>query len=89
MSNAVKYTNEGGNINIKISEINEFVSLSIKDSGIGISQEEIPFVFERFYRGDKSRNKMTGGSGIGLAIVKSIVMAHEGKIELESDLGKG
>jgi len=89
ISNAVKYTNEGGNINIKVSEIEGLVSLSIKDSGMGISQEDIPFVFERFYRGDKSRNKMTGGSGIGLAIVKSIVMAHEGKIELESDLGKG
>lgn len=89
ISNAVKYTNEGGNINIKVSEIDGFVSLSIKDSGMGISQEDIHFVFERFYRGDKSRNKMTGGSGIGLAIVKSIVMAHEGKIELESALGKG
>ena len=89
ISNAVKYTNEGGTININISESNKFVSLSIKDNGIGISEKEIPFVFERFYRGDKSRNKSTGGSGIGLAIVKSIVMAHEGKIELESELEKG
>lgn len=89
LSNAIKYTNEGGTIDINISESNKFVALSIKDNGIGISPEEIPFVFERFYRGDKSRNKMTGGSGIGLAIVKSIVMAHEGKIELKSDLGKG
>lgn len=89
ITNAVKYTNEGGAININISESNKFVSLSIKDNGIGIQEKEIPFVFERFYRGDKSRNKSTGGSGIGLAIVKSIVMAHEGKIELESELGKG
>lgn len=89
ISNAVKYTNEGGNVNIKIAEIDGFVAISIKDSGMGISQENIPFVFERFYRGDKSRNKMTGGSGIGLAIVKSIIMAHEGKLELTSNLGKG
>jgi len=89
VSNAVKYTNEGGTININISQSSKFASLSIKDSGIGIAEEEKLFVFERFYRGDKSRNKMTGGSGIGLAIVKSIVMAHGGKIELESYLGKG
>ncbi len=89
ISNAVKYTQEGGDIRITVSESENSVVLSIEDNGIGIPEEEIPFIFERFYRADKSRNRMTGGSGIGLAIVKAIVKAHGGSIDVESRLGKG
>ncbi len=63
--------------------------MTIKDNGIGISQEDLPFIFDRFYRSDKSRNRHTGGAGIGLAIVKSIVLAHEGDVKLNSILGSG
>jgi len=89
ISNAVKYTPDGGEINITLSETEKFVKIGFKDNGIGISEDERPFVFERFYRADKSRNRMTGGSGIGLAIVKSIVTAHGGLVEVESHLNQG
>ena len=89
VSNAVKYTPENGVIKIFISEDKQFVRLRVNDNGIGIPQDELPYVFERFYRADKSRNRMTGGSGIGLAIVKSIVSAHGGMVEAESHLNEG
>lgn len=89
ISNAVKYTPDGGAIRIAISETEDSVILSIEDNGAGIPEDEIPYIFERFYRADKSRNRMTGGSGIGLAIVKSIVKAHDGTVIVESRLNKG
>lgn len=89
VSNAVKFTPVGGEIRITISETDDSVVLSVEDNGIGIAENEIPFIFERFYRADKSRNRMTGGSGIGLAIVKSIVTAHGGTVEVVSRLNEG
>ncbi|WP_414151265.1 sensor histidine kinase [Acetobacterium carbinolicum] len=89
VSNAVKYTPQNGIIKIIISEDEQFARLSVNDNGIGIAQDELPYVFERFYRADKSRNRITGGSGIGLAIVKSIVMAHGGIVEAQSHLNEG
>ncbi|MEI6578754.1 MAG: ATP-binding protein, partial [Eubacteriales bacterium] len=89
LSNAVKYTPEGGNIKITVSETDRNVSIKFQDNGAGIDGEELPFVFERFYRADKSRNRSTGGSGIGLAIVKSIVTAHGGTVEVQSKLNEG
>ncbi len=89
ISNAVKYTEEGGEIRITLSDQGDTVNIQVEDNGIGISQEELPHIFERFYRTDKSRNRTTGGAGIGLAIVKSIVMAHDGKIEVESKENEG
>jgi len=89
VSNAVKYTPENGTIKIHISEDKQFVQVSVSDNGIGIPKDELQYVFERFYRADKSRNRMTGGSGIGLAIVKSIVTAHGGMVEAESQLNEG
>lgn len=89
LSNAVKYTPQGGNINIDLSETDKSVTLSIQDNGIGIPSEELPFIFERFYRADKSRNRKTGGTGIGLAIVKSIITAHGGTVEVQSVLNEG
>lgn len=89
MSNAIKYTPEGGSINIRIREKGDSVLLEFEDNGIGIPEEELPLIFERFYRADKSRNRMTGGSGIGLAIVRSIVSAHGGTVEVRSRLNSG
>jgi signal transduction histidine kinase len=89
MSNAVKYTKTNGTIRVVLSDEVDAVLLSVEDNGIGIASDEAPFIFERFYRADKSRNRMSGGSGIGLAVVKSIVTAHGGKIEAESCADKG
>jgi len=89
LSNSVKYTPHGGNINIGLSETDKYITLSIQDNGIGIPSEELPFIFERFYKADKSRNRKTGGTGIGLAIVKSIVTAHGGTVEAHSVLNEG
>ena len=89
ISNAVKYTPEGGEIRILLTDEENKVTFSVEDNGPGILPEDIPFIFERFYRGDKSRNRMTGGSGIGLAIVKSIVNAHGGTVRVESNPKQG
>jgi len=89
ISNAVKYTPEGGDIRITLSDAADSVVFDISDNGIGISEEELPYIFERFYRADQSRNRNTGGSGIGLAVVKSIVEAHGGTIMAASRLNEG
>ncbi|MDR2750378.1 MAG: sensor histidine kinase, partial [Clostridiales bacterium] len=89
LSNAIKYTPEGGSVSILVEDGPESSTVTVKDNGIGISEEELPLVFERFYRTDKSRSRKTGGAGIGLAIAKSLVTAHDGDITATSkpDLG--
>ncbi len=89
LSNAVKYSNPGGSIEVKVTETREDIQISVSDNGIGIPEQELPFIFERFYRADRSRNRKTGGSGLGLAIVKGITEAHGGTVSVESKLGKG
>jgi signal transduction histidine kinase len=89
ISNARKYTPEGGLVEVSIRNNNNNMLISVKDNGIGIPEEDIPYIFERFYRADKSRNRMTGGSGIGLTITKAIVEAHKGKIEVYSSVNTG
>lgn len=89
LSNALKYTEPGGKVIIGISKIEEYLQISIKDDGVGISEEELPYIFERFYRVDKSRTRATGGAGIGLTITKTIVEAHNGKITVESKPNEG
>lgn len=89
LSNSIKYSNDGGNINITILETTNSAIFRIEDNGIGIPENELPFIFERFYRADKSRNRKTGGSGLGLAIVKSIVEAHGGKVSVDSQINNG
>lgn len=84
ISNAIKYTQNGGCINVDVVDNKDFVAISVKDNGIGINESDLPFIFERFYRTDKSRNRTTGGAGIGLAIVKAIVLAHGGEVSVES-----
>lgn len=89
ISNAVKYTYEDGNIDIKVKDGKETAELIVEDDGIGIAEQELSLVFERFYRTDESRNRKTGGAGIGLAIVKSIVTAHGGTIAAQKRTEKG
>ncbi len=88
ISNAIKYSDKGA-IVIETCENNDKIKISIKDSGIGISDTDLPRIFERFYRIDKARSKDAGGTGLGLAIVKHIVEAHGSKIEVKSKVNKG
>lgn len=87
--NAVKYTPENGSIEIRLKSINNYAEFSIKDNGIGIPEEHLPHVFERFYRVDRSRSRMSGGFGLGLAVCKTIVEAHNGSINIQSDISHG
>lgn len=88
-TNAVKYSKEGTRISFELFETKDVGGFHIRDTGIGISEEELPYIFERFYRADKSRTRSTGGSGIGLTIVKSIVEAHGGRVSVESVINEG
>lgn len=89
LDNAIKYTDFDGNIKIFVEEVDKNVAIMIKDDGIGIPQEDIPYIFDRFYRVDKARSKETGGMGLGLSIAKLIVELHGGKIDVNSQLNKG
>ena len=88
-SNAVKYTGEGGHISVFAGEMYDYVFVKIRDTGMGIPKEDLPYIFDRFYRVDKARSRAAGGTGLGLAIAKEIVEAHGGKISVTSKLGKG
>lgn len=89
IGNAVHYNKQGGSIEISLGQTQNECTIRISDTGIGIAPEHIPHICERFYRVDKSRSKSTGGTGLGLAIVKHIVMLYNGKLDIESTLGKG
>jgi signal transduction histidine kinase len=89
LSNAIKYTPEGGEIRVIIEDTADAGVFAVEDNGPGIPAHELPYVFERFYRADKSRNRNTGGAGIGLAIVKSVVAAHGGVVTAENRAGGG
>lgn len=88
IENAIKYTN-GGDIYVSVQSNDVLTEIVIEDNGIGIYEQDLPYIFERFYRTDKSRNKETGGIGIGLAIVKAIIDAHKGKIIVDSKKDEG
>ncbi|WP_137790594.1 ATP-binding protein [Bacillus sp. E(2018)] len=88
-SNALRYTPRGGEVTVVTHVDTESVLISIRDTGIGIPEEESKHVFERFYRGEKSRNREHGGSGIGLTIVKRIVEAHQGQIWVNGEYKQG
>lgn len=89
VDNSIKYTPENGNIKINTFHKTNGVYIVIDDDGIGISKEDLPKMFNRFYRCDKSRNKNSGGTGLGLAIAKYIIEKHNGKIKVYSKLDKG
>jgi signal transduction histidine kinase len=88
-SNAIRYTPPGGTVNINAERAGGKVKVTVSDNGDGIKAEDLPYVFERFYRGEKSRNRMTGGTGLGLAISRGIVEAHGEVISVESVEGEG
>uniref|UniRef100_UPI00155415E5 sensor histidine kinase n=1 Tax=Saccharibacillus qingshengii TaxID=1763540 RepID=UPI00155415E5 len=77
----------GGSVSVQVFREKENVRVQVQDSGIGISEQDLPHIFERFYRGDRSRNRKTGGSGIGLAICRKLVLAHNGEIWATSKQG--
>lgn len=89
LSNASKFTKDGDKISIQLHKSAGRKVLKVIDSGFGISKKDIPYIFERFYRGDKSRSRSTGGTGVGLAIVKELVERHGWKIAVESVVNEG
>jgi two-component system, OmpR family, phosphate regulon sensor histidine kinase PhoR len=89
LDNAVKFSPDNGQIRLRGTRCDSNVVLSVADNGIGISKEHLPRIFERFYRADKARSRELGGTGLGLAIVKHIAQLHGGRVEAESELGRG
>ncbi len=87
VGNALRHTPAGGQVELRAQRTNRGVEVSVQDSGEGIRPEDLPHIFERFYRGEKSRSRATGGSGLGLAIARGIVQAHEGEIRADSRPG--
>ena len=89
LDNAIKYSEIGKKVTIEVGTKDQEAFVKIGDEGIGIAKAHLPRLFERFYRVDKARSRDSGGTGLGLAIVKHIAQAHGGRIEVDSELGKG
>ncbi|AOM82764.1 ATP-binding protein [Salisediminibacterium beveridgei] len=89
VDNAIRYTSVNGSVTIRLEELINGFKLEIEDSGAGIPEEDLPFVFERFYKADKARTRGRAGTGLGLAIVKNIVEAHKGRVSAHSKIGEG
>lgn len=89
LDNARRHTNEGGTISVRAQRDGNFLQVKVSDTGSGIDPQDLPYIFDRFYRADRSRTTTTGGSGLGLAIVKAIIKAQGGRIWAQSELGQG
>jgi signal transduction histidine kinase len=89
LGNALRYAPESGHVTVRAAKADGKVRLSVEDDGPGIEPQELPYVFERFWRGDKSRSRGSGGSGIGLAIVRQLIEMHSGTVGVESQVGHG
>jgi len=89
LSNALRYTEPGGEVRLSVRRETHDAVLEVTDTGIGIAPEDLRHIFTRFWRGDRSRSRATGGAGIGLAIVRELVRAHDGRIDVESTPGRG
>jgi signal transduction histidine kinase len=89
VENAVKYNTTGGWVKVTLDSDHKYFTVTVADSGIGIPEESLGMIFERFYRVDKMRARKTGGTGLGLSITKSVIMMHNGTINVESTEGEG
>jgi len=89
IDNAIRHTPQGGTVSLNVSETDMGIKVEVADSGSGIPEEDLPFVFERFYKADKARTRGRAGTGLGLAIAKNIIDAHRGHISVQSKIGKG
>ena len=89
VSNSIKYGKQNGKTRVRFFDMEDNVLVEVADDGIGIDEESVPRLFERFYRVDRSRSRDMGGTGLGLAIVKHILVRHRGKLSIDSVLGKG
>jgi len=89
LDNALKYSPEGASVSVRIRRWDRSAELSVQDTGIGIPQGDLPRIFERFYRVDRSRTSSSGGIGLGLAIVRHVAINHGGDVEVESMEGEG
>jgi two-component system phosphate regulon sensor histidine kinase PhoR len=89
MNNAIKYTPEGGEVHVSLARDEDEAVITVADTGMGIPPEDLPHIFDRFYRVDKARTRPRGGFGLGLSIVKWIVEAHQGTVDVESHMGEG
>jgi len=89
IDNALRHTEAGGAVTVHVNDTKERLEVSVADTGSGIAKEDLPFVFERFYKGDKARTRGKAGTGLGLAIAKNIVEAHQGEIMVQSIVGQG
>lgn len=89
LDNAVRYSLEGGRVNVRLAERDGRVVLEVEDTGIGIPTRDLPRIFERFYRVDRARSRETGGTGLGLSIARHVAERHGGRIEAQSELGRG
>lgn len=89
LSNALRYTERDGAVRLRVERQDGFAVLEVSDTGIGIAAGDLHKIYERFWRGEKSRSRATGGTGVGLTIVHELVRAHDGRIEVESEAGSG
>ncbi len=89
IDNAIKHTDQGGSISVNADLKDEIISIALSDTGEGISEQDIPRIFERFYRIDSARSRKEGGTGLGLSIIKHIVLSHGGTVSVKSELNKG
>ncbi len=89
VDNAIKYTPESGKVTLSMTKVDGWAEVQISDTGVGIPSEDLPYIFDRFYRVDKARTRSQGGAGLGLAIAKWVVQMHEGQIRVRSTIGEG
>ena len=89
VENAIKYNKENGTVKVELDADHQYFSIKVIDTGIGIPEDSLDHIYERFYRVDKSRSREIGGTGLGLAIARNAVLMHRGSIDVQSTLGEG